>query len=66
MNPTSIFRVFGKSALGRRFTIITLMFLSVLLGIMIYTTTTIQKEKSNAHSHRYGWPPTYAFREASE
>ena len=48
MNPTSIFSVYGKSALGRQFTAITLMFLSVLLGIMIYTTATIQKEKSNA------------------
>ena len=48
MNPTSIIRVFGKSKLGRRFTGITLMFLSVLLGIMVYTTTTIQKEETNA------------------
>jgi PAS domain S-box-containing protein len=48
MNPISIIRVFGKSTLGRRFTVIALMFLSVLLGIMIYTTATIQKEKSNA------------------
>jgi PAS domain S-box-containing protein len=48
MNPTSIFRVSGKSELGRRFTVITLMFLGVLLGIMVYTTMTIQKQKSNA------------------
>ena len=48
MNPTSIIRVFGKSSLGRRFTVVTLMFLSVLLGIMVYTTMTIQKQKSNA------------------
>jgi len=48
MNPTSILRVFGKSTLGRRFTFITIMFLTVLLGIMVYTTMTIQKEKSNA------------------
>ena len=47
MNPTSIIRVFGKSKLGRRFTVITLMFLGVLLGIMVYTTMTIQKQKSN-------------------
>ncbi|MDX2347834.1 MAG: PAS domain S-box protein, partial [Nitrospirota bacterium] len=48
MNPTSILRVFGKSTLGRRFTFITILFLTVLLGIMVYTTMTIQKEKSNA------------------
>ena len=48
MNPTSILRVFGKSTLGRRFTFITIMFLTVLLGIMFYTTMTIQKQKSNA------------------
>ena len=47
MSPTSISHIFQKSRLGRRFTVITVMFLSVLLGILAYTITTIQHEKSN-------------------
>ena len=48
MNPTSISHIVRRSKLGRRFTIITVMFLSVLLGMLVYTITTINKEKSNA------------------
>ena len=47
MSPTSISQIVRRSKLGRRFTVITVMFLSVLLGILGYTITTIQKEKSN-------------------
>ena len=34
--------------LGRRFTIVTVMFLTVLLGMLFYTTVTIKNEESNA------------------
>ncbi len=40
--------IFKQSALSQRFTVITIMFLSVLLGLLIYTITTLQKDKSNA------------------
>jgi len=48
MNSTSITRVFSISKLSRRFALITAMFLSVLLGTMVFTATIISKEKSNA------------------
>ena len=48
MNSTSIRRNFSLSPLSRRFTSITIIFLIVLLGLMFYTTTIIQKQKSNA------------------
>ena len=40
--------MFRFSQLSRHFTFITIMFLTVLLGIMVYTTTTIHKENSDA------------------
>jgi PAS domain S-box-containing protein len=48
MNPASLSDILRPSKVGRHFTIITVMFLSVLLGILVYTITTIQNEKSNA------------------
>ena len=48
MNPASLSHILRRSKLGRRFTVITVMFLSVLLGILSYTITTLQNEKSNA------------------
>ena len=48
MNSTSLGPILPKSTLSHRFTIITVMFLTVLLGLLIYTIATIQKEKSNA------------------
>ena len=48
MNPNSISQIVRRSRLGRRFTVITVMFLTVLLGILAFTITTIQNEKSNA------------------
>ena len=48
MNSPSTSHIFRSSKLGRRFTIITVMFLSVILGMLIYTIATIQKEQSNA------------------
>ena len=48
MNSNLISSMFRKSTLSHRFTIITVMFVAVLLGLLIYTIATIQKEKSNA------------------
>ena len=48
MNPASLRDILRPSKVGRHFTMITVMFLSVLLGILVYTITTIQNEKSNA------------------
>jgi PAS domain S-box-containing protein len=48
MNPASLGDILKPSKVGRHFTMITVMFLSVLLGILVYTITTIQNEKSNA------------------
>ena len=48
MNATSISHHFKKSTLSRRFTIITVMFLTVLLGLLAYTITTLHKDKSTA------------------
>ena len=48
MNSNWFRHRFKTSTVSRRFTIITIMFVTVLLGLLIYTITTIQKEKSNA------------------
>ena len=48
MNLPTLSHIFRSSKVGRHFTIITAMFLSVLLGILVYTITTIQHEQSNA------------------
>ncbi|WP_454063979.1 PAS domain S-box protein [Candidatus Nitrospira salsa] len=48
MNSFAATDVEPKSKLGSRFTIITVMFLSVLLGLLAYTITTIHQEQSNA------------------
>ncbi|MDH5563721.1 MAG: PAS domain S-box protein [Nitrospirota bacterium] len=48
MNPASSSNILRKATLSHRFTIITVMFLTVLLGLLMYTIATIQKEKSNA------------------
>ncbi len=48
MNPTSIGmdQLFRTSMVSRRFIIITVMFLSVLLCLLIYTVSTMQKDQS--------------------
>lgn len=48
MNPTSFSHIFRKSTVSRRFTIITVMFLTVLLGLLVYTITTLHKDQSTA------------------
>ncbi|TFG63441.1 MAG: PAS domain S-box protein [Nitrospirales bacterium] len=48
MNSNWISCMFKNSKLSTRFTIISVMFLSVLLGMSIYTMTTLQKDRSNA------------------
>ena len=48
MNSNWISGWFNNSKLSTRFSIISIMFLSVLLGMSIYTMTTLQKDKSNA------------------
>ncbi len=48
MNSPSTRHIFKSSKVGRSFTVITVMFLSVILGMLVYTITTIHKEKSNA------------------
>jgi len=47
MNPAWINPVSRRFALSRRFAVIAAMFLSVLLGILIYTITAIKNEQSN-------------------
>jgi len=47
MNPASSSHIIRKATLSYRFTIITVMFVTVLLGLLMYTIATIQKEKSN-------------------
>ena len=46
MNPTPFSHIFRKSIVSRRFTIITVMFLGVLLGLLGYTITTLHKNQS--------------------
>ncbi|GJL66347.1 MAG: hypothetical protein NPIRA05_13180 [Nitrospirales bacterium] len=48
MNPRTASDMTKQTKLESRFTIITVMFLSVLLGMLIYTITTIHDEQSNA------------------
>ncbi|MGD9851956.1 MAG: PAS domain S-box protein [Nitrospirales bacterium] len=50
MNPTAPthIHISGRSPVGHPLTIITVMFLSVLLGIVAYTISTIHNEKSHA------------------
>ncbi len=48
MKSTLTNPIFKKLQLGWRFTVITVFFLSVLLGTLLYTTKTIQNEKSAA------------------
>ena len=48
MNSNLLRLMFRKSSLSHRFTLITIMFLSVLLGLLAYTILTLQKDKSNA------------------
>ena len=48
MNPTTVSHIFGKWTVSRRFTIITVMFLGVLLGLLGYTITTLYKDRSTA------------------
>ena len=46
MNSNLISSTSGKSMLSRRFTIITAMFLSILIGLSIYTLAILQKDRS--------------------
>ena len=48
MIPASLIHYFRKSGLTRRFTVISMMFLTVLLGLLAYNFITLQKNKSNA------------------
>jgi len=48
MNSNLISSMLRKSSLSHRFTIITVLFLSVLLSLLAYTILTLQKNKSNA------------------
>ena len=48
MNASPIRPLFGLSLFRRRFTIVTLLFLSVLFGLLGYMIATIQKEQSEA------------------
>ncbi len=48
MNPTTFSHIFRKSTISRRFTIITVMFLGVLLGLLGYSITTLYKDRSTA------------------
>ncbi len=48
MNPAPGISISQQSTVSRRFTIITIMFLSVLIGMSVYTMTTLQKGQSNA------------------
>ena len=48
MKSNLISPMLKKSRLSHRFTIITVLFLSVLLGLLAYTIMTLQEDKSNA------------------
>ncbi|MDH5426884.1 MAG: PAS domain S-box protein [Nitrospirota bacterium] len=48
MNLASSSPISKRSTVSRRFTILTIMFLSVLVGMSVYTMTTLQKGQSNA------------------
>jgi PAS domain S-box-containing protein len=48
MNQTLFRRIFRTSNLSRRFTIITIMFFGVILGLLGYTITTLHKDQSIA------------------
>ena len=48
MNQNSFRRIFRTSNLSRRFTIITIMFFGVILGLLGYTITTLHKDQSIA------------------
>ncbi|MDR4495519.1 MAG: PAS domain S-box protein [Nitrospirales bacterium] len=48
MNPNSLAHNSDQTMVGRRLTIMTIMFLSVLLGLVFYTISTIRQEQSNA------------------
>lgn len=48
MNVTSPSQISGRSTAGRHLTTIVVLFLSVLLGMVVYTISTIHHEKSHA------------------
>ncbi len=48
MAPSSLLQLFKQSTLSRRFIIMTVMFLCVVMGLLAYTITVLHKENSTA------------------
>ncbi len=48
MAPSSLRQFFKQSTLSRRFIIITVMFLCVVIGLLVYTITVLHKDNSTA------------------